>query len=171
MIGAPCSAVRIADWRARIYGFGMRRLITTALMALLVASGCGGSDTVTTTGVPATTTAPSTTTTVTTPTTTSLPSTTTTTAAPTTTSQQIDVYFEGGQVVGPERFDVAIGEEVSVWVLTDVDEEVHVHGYDLFFAAKTGIPLEITFVADAPGIFEVEVESTHTLLFELEVTP
>jgi hypothetical protein len=136
----------------------------------MVASACGGSDTETTTTAQTTTTAPSTTTTVTTPTTTSVPA-TTTTAAPTTTSQQIDVYFEGGQVVGPERFDVAIGEEVSVWVLTDADEEIHVHGYDLFFAAKTGIPLEITFAADVPGIFEVELESTHTLLFELEVTP
>jgi len=60
---------------------------------------------------------------------------------------------------------------VSVWVLSDVDDEIHVHGYDLFFPAKTGIPIEITFAAEVPGIFEVELESTHNLLFELEVTP
>jgi hypothetical protein len=29
----------------------------------------------------------------------------------------------------------------------------------------------VTFTADVPGIFGVEVEGSHTLLFELEVTP
>lgn len=95
---------------------------------------------------------------------------TTTTAGTTTTSQEIDVFYEGGQVVGPGRIAVPTGSEVSVWVLSDTDDEVHVHGYDLLFPLKAGVPLEIAFTADVPGIFEVELESSHTPLFELEVS-
>ncbi len=104
-------------------------------------------------------------------TTTTVETTTTTLAATTTTGQEIDVYFEGGQVVGPQVFSFEIGDDVSIWFLSDTDEEVHVHGYDVSFAAKAGTPLEISLTVDVPGIFEVELESTHSLLFELEVTP
>jgi hypothetical protein len=63
-----------------------------------------------------------------------------------------------------------LGDQVSVWVLSDVDAEIHVHGYDLFFDATAGVPIEVSLLADLPGIFEVEVEGSHTLLFDLEVT-
>jgi hypothetical protein len=94
---------------------------------------------------------------------------TTTSSTPPTTARQIDVYFEGGQVVGLDRFSYTLGEQVSVWVLSDTDDEVHVHGYDQLFTVKAGVPLEISVTAEVPGIFEVELESTHTLLFELVV--
>jgi hypothetical protein len=96
---------------------------------------------------------------------------TTTRAETTTTGLLIDVYYEGGQVVGPDRIEVEVGDVVSVWALSDVDESIHVHGYDLVFAAKADVPIEISLTAGAPGIFEVELESSHTLLFELEVSP
>jgi hypothetical protein len=102
--------------------------------------------------------------------TTTTPLPTTTVAVTTTTTQQIDVIFEGGVVTGPGRVTAAVGDHVSVWALSDVDAEIHVHGYDLFFPAPAGVPVEITLAADVPGIFEVEVEGSHTLLFELEVT-
>jgi hypothetical protein len=60
---------------------------------------------------------------------------------------------------------------VSVWVLSDIDDEIHVHGYDLYFEAMAGVPVEVALTADVPGIFEVELESSHIPLFELEVTP
>ena len=79
--------------------------------------------------------------------------------------------FEGGQVVGQDRFSYAVGEKVSVWVLSDTEDEVHVHGYDLYFTVNAGVPLEISLTAEIPGSFEVELETTHTLLFELVVAP
>jgi hypothetical protein len=81
------------------------------------------------------------------------------------------VTFEGGAVTGPGRITATVSDRVSVLVLSDVDAEIHVHGYDLFFDATSGVPVEVAFTADVPGIFEVEVEGSHTLLFELEVTP
>lgn len=144
----------------------MRSTLLILAGVALVVSACGGGEEVATTTSVAVS---STTTTTVTPTTT-LPQTTTTIVATTTTTEQIDVSFEGGVVTGPERISAAIGEQVSVWVLSDVDAEIHVHGYDLFFDATAGVPLEVVLTADVPGIFEVEVEGAHTLLFELEVT-
>jgi hypothetical protein len=143
---------------------------TFAVCLVLVVAACGGGEdgaTTTNSGPEPSTT---TTTEATTTTSTSLPSTTTTAAITTTTTQPIDVTFEGGVVTGPERVTAAIGDQVSTWVLSDVDAEIHVHGYDLFFDATAGVPVEVALTADVPGIFEVEVEGSHTLLFELEVT-
>ena len=139
-----------------------------AAMVLLLVTACGGDPAATTTSSSTTTTTAPTTTTVAPTTTTE--ATTTTLAATTTTVIPIDVYYEGGQVVGQGRFTVPLGEDISIWVQTDVDDVVHVHGYDLLFPATAGIVVEIAFTADVPGIFEVEMESSHTLLFELEVT-
>jgi hypothetical protein len=146
----------------------MRSRLLAACLVLVVVAACGGG------GDPVGTfpeVPPSTTTTTEAATTTSttLPPTTTTVAITTTTTQPIDVTFEGGVVTGPERVNAAIGDEVSIWVLSDVDAEIHVHGYDLFFDATAGVPVEVELTAEVPGIFEVEVEGSHTLLFELEV--
>jgi len=136
-------------------------------MILLVAA-CGGSETSTTT---TSTTSISTTTIEAPATTTTTAATTSTVAETTTTGPEIDVTFAGGQVVGPATISVGVGEPASVWVLSDVDAEIHVHGYDLRFEATAGVPIEVAFTADVPGIFEVEVEETSTPLFEIEVTP
>jgi hypothetical protein len=145
----------------------MRFRLLAACLVFVVAACGGGAEPVGT--FPEVSPSTTTTTEVTT-TSTTLPPTTTTVAITTTTTQPIDVTFEGGAVTGPERVTAAIDDQVSIWVLSDVDAEIHVHGYDLFFDALAEVPVEISFTADVPGIFEVEVEGSHTLLFELEVT-
>lgn len=52
----------------------------------------------------------------------------------------------------------------------DVAEEVHVHGYDLFLDLEPGATGSLSFVADIPGIFEVEFERSVTFAFELAVS-
>jgi hypothetical protein len=81
------------------------------------------------------------------------------------------VTVSAGEVAGPERFSFAIGDEVSISLLADTSDEIHVHGYDVYFETQAGTPIEVAFIADVPGIFEVELESSHLPLFELEVTP
>jgi hypothetical protein len=143
-----------------------RMAILTGIVVLVVA--CGGDASTTTTST--TTTVPTTTTEATT-TTTTMATTTSTIAETTTTTQAIDVTVVAGVVEGPGTVSVAVGDQVSVWVLSDVTAEIHVHGYDVFFEAPAGIPTEVALIADVPGIFEVELEETHTPLFALEVTP
>jgi hypothetical protein len=137
------------------------------LVLALVLASCGGVGA----GVGSTTAAPPVATTMPAASTTSTATSPTTVMATSTTGQEIDVYFEGGQVVGPEVFSFVVGDAVSIWLLSDADEEVHVHGYDISIPVKADVPLEISLTADVPGIFEVELETSRTLLFELEVTP
>jgi len=147
----------------------MRTRLAGLLGVLLAIAACGGGG-----GTAATTSSTSTlpiVTTTTQPVTSTIGPTTTTLAVTTTTAIPIDVNVRAGEVAGPERFSFAIGDQVSIWVLSDIDDEIHVHGYDRYFEAIAGIPVEVALTADVPGIFEVELESSHTRLFELEVTP
>jgi hypothetical protein len=146
----------------------MRRVIAVCAVALIVAACSSGS------GVETTTTAGVVTTTIQSAATTDAPpgpSTTTTAAAPGTTAPEIEVTVADGEVDGPDQFEVKQGDVVSIWVLADVSDEIHVHGYDLGFDAEAGVPIEVTFTAGVTGIFEVELESSSTLLFELVVSP
>lgn len=147
----------------------MRIRMTILGVVLLLITACGGGAPVTTTTTPST--VPSTTTTVATTTTTTTVATSSTLGDTTTTGEEIDVIVDAGEVSGPGRFTFTVGDPVSIWVLSDVDAEIHVHGYDIFFEATAGVPIEIALTADVPGIWEVELEATHVPLFALEVTP
>ena len=81
------------------------------------------------------------------------------------------VKVEDGEVSGVEGgITVDLGAHVVLTVESDVDEIVHVHGYDLFLEVKAGEPGKLEFMADVPGVFEVEFEDSHLLLFELQVS-
>jgi heme/copper-type cytochrome/quinol oxidase subunit 2 len=83
----------------------------------------------------------------------------------------IEASYEDGEVNGVDRrVAVETGDEVRIEVTSDVADRVHVHGYDLFADVGPGMPAVIEFKADIPGIFEVELEDSHGLLFELEVS-
>ena len=77
----------------------------------------------------------------------------------------------GGTVSGTDgREEVRLGEQVVVRVTSDVDEEVHVHGYDLMADVAAGQTVEIPLTADVPGVFEVELEDSGQQLFQLRVS-
>ena len=94
-----------------------------------------------------------------------------TTSSPTTISTVPEPLLEisAGEVTGPDIVEVDLGEAVDIWVLSDIHDEIHVHGYDLFFDLEAGVPLNLTFSADIPGVFEVEVHTGHTHLLDIEV--
>jgi hypothetical protein len=141
----------------------MREVLVATIVVALTA--CGGEEPASTTTVPS-----STSTADPTATTNSLAPTTTVMAATTTTELQIDIEFVGGEVVGPETFEVELGDNVDIWVLSDVNDEMHVHGYNLFYDLEAGVPFHLSFPADVPGVFEVEVHTGHAQLFEIQVT-
>jgi len=158
-------ACRVGIQPESSYLSGMRRSLPTLL--LLVSLVACGTDTTTTTESPGI----STTTTTVSETTSTEAEVTTTLSETTTTALAIDVTVAGGVVEGPDRFEFALGDLVEITVLTDVADEIHVHGYDLMFDVGPGIPVEISFEADAQGIFEVELEESELPLFEIQVTP
>ena len=121
----------------------------------------------TTTTAPTTTTQPSTTTPPDTTT-----SSTTSTAPPTTTTEPIEgvlieVVWQNDEVVQldangesylGDRVPVPFDDPVLLVVTADISDEVHVHGYDLFAEVTPTEPGILEFIADIPGIFEVEFE-------------
>ncbi len=79
--------------------------------------------------------------------------------------------FEGGAVMtNADRVDVAVGDVVEIMVSSDVAEMIHVHGYDVMMKVSAGGSATLRFTADVPGIFEVELEDSGKLLFELKVS-
>jgi hypothetical protein len=81
----------------------------------------------------------------------------------------IEVGYAGGSITGGGRRSAALGQAVVIKVTSDIADEVHLHGYDKKADVAPGTVATITFIADKPGIFEVELEKKGLKLFELEV--
>jgi hypothetical protein len=142
-----------------------RHCAVLAAVALLALTACGGDDDEPTVagGQPSTTAAAPTT----------AGGSPVTTAAPPTTGAPgtvLSVTVRGGSVVeGASRQRATLNQPVTIRVTSDVAEEVHVHGYDKIFPVAANSRGETTFVANIPGVFEVEFERSHKVLFTLEV--
>jgi hypothetical protein len=87
----------------------------------------------------------------------------------TTGATTIEVGYAGGAITGGGKRSAALGQTVIIKVTSDTADEVHLHGYDKKADAAPGTVATITFKADKPGIFEVELEKKGLKLFELEV--
>jgi hypothetical protein len=83
----------------------------------------------------------------------------------------IEVTYRDGAVEGPTSFTVTQGDRVRIIVHADVSDEVHFHGYDLMADVTPEEPARIDFVANAAGVYEVELEGLGEPLFELEIVP
>ena len=82
----------------------------------------------------------------------------------------IAVTIKDGKVEPPpRRVKVAAGEQVHLLVTSDVDDEVHVHGYEVEGELEAGRTTTIEFVADQAGVFEVETHESELALLQLEV--
>ncbi|MDX1449743.1 MAG: hypothetical protein R3246_11855 [Acidimicrobiia bacterium] len=147
----------------------MRTRISGLIAAVLVAAACGGGSADTTT-----TSEPTTTTTVG-ETTTTADQSTTTTGDTTTTSVPADPYtfeivIDGSEVTGGGRISVPLGETVTLRIASDVDDEVHIHGYDIYVDLVAGTTIETSFVADIPGVVELETHDGGLVLATLEAS-
>lgn len=149
----------------------LTRLLTIGSLAVFalgtVACGSGTTSTISTS--PPTTS----TTTTATPTTTTIATSSTTTATTSTTDQDIPrIKVEDGvKTEGLDTLSVRVGETVRFEVEADVADEIHVHGFDLHFDTIPDEEVLVEFVADATGIFEVELEAAELHILDLEVTP
>jgi len=139
--------------------FPYRRLVTTGalLMAFTLGLSACADD-----GTPVPTT-----------TSTSAPTASSTAPGPTTTTPSAatvaELAYRGGDVSGPSRVTARLGQQVTIRVVSDVAEEVHVHTYDRKLDLEPDVPGEVTFTADIPGVHEVELEHAGLHLTSLEV--
>lgn len=149
-----------------------RRAAAILAVALLVAA-CGDDDTTTTTDdtvVEETTTTTSTTAAGDGGDATTSTSEATTTTLPAGADQVIEVAVVGQSVENGGRHEVAVGDTVALVITSDVDDEIHVHGYDLYADIGPAGPATVLVEATIPGVWEVELHDSGLLLVELAVS-
>ena len=76
-----------------------------------------------------------------------------------------------GPVGEPKTLAFESGETVRLRFVSNVAEEVHIHGYDKSVDVRSDSAATTRFKADAEGIFEIEAHSTGELLAKLQVSP
>ena len=76
---------------------------------------------------------------------------------------------DGKPVGGIKHLTVDKGDRVKISVTSDVEDEVHVHGYDVMQDVAPGEPAEMDLAATIAGRFEIELEDAGTPIAELEV--
>jgi hypothetical protein len=82
------------------------------------------------------------------------------------------VVVKNGQPVdGVLGIEVEQGGEITFRVESDVDEEIHVHGFDISRDVAAGGTARLSFPATITGIFEVELEYSGVPIAELQVSP
>jgi hypothetical protein len=69
----------------------------------------------------------------------------------------------------PSRVKIPLGSVVELQVTSDVDDEVHVHGFDVERPLDAGVTTTVELRADEPGLYEVETHETELELLQLEV--
>lgn len=84
----------------------------------------------------------------------------------------VKLQAEGGRPVGGvEKVDVKKNETVELRATADAAEILHLHGYDIEKPVVPGRTTKIRFKAKIEGVFEAELENSHTKLLEITVEP
>ncbi|MGH3946018.1 MAG: hypothetical protein ACRDSI_13385 [Pseudonocardiaceae bacterium] len=87
------------------------------------------------------------------------------------TVRTISITVRGTQVTGETgRVTVALGTPITLAVTSDAADQIHVHGYDRRAEIPAGATSSVSFTANAPGVFEVELEGSKLQLVQLQVS-
>jgi len=82
----------------------------------------------------------------------------------------VTVSITDGKVTPkPSRVKVPLGSSVELQITSDVDDEVHVHGFDVEKPLDAGVTTTVELLADEAGLYEVETPETELELLQLEV--
>lgn len=79
------------------------------------------------------------------------------------------VVIVGGEIQAPIDPEIPLGSTVEIRIQSDQSDHVHVHGYDIELVVDPGVETVISFVADIPGIFEVELEDSQKFVMSLRI--
>ncbi len=85
--------------------------------------------------------------------------------------QRVRIDVPAGGPTAVRRVDIDQGERVVLVIRSAIADQVHVHGYDLLADVAPGRTARITFTADVPGRFEIELEDRGEPIAELRVSP
>lgn len=85
----------------------------------------------------------------------------------------VDIEIKDGKATPQgERVEVEVGEEVTLQVRTDVDEEIHVHSDpEHTYQVSPGKAIIESFTIDTPGQVAVEAHHLGVTIVQLVVRP
>jgi hypothetical protein len=78
---------------------------------------------------------------------------------------------DGEPVGGVAELEFTVGDRIRFVVESDVDEEIHLHGYDVYEAVKAGGSAEFDLPATIEGVFEAELHGAVVPVAEISVVP
>ncbi len=77
----------------------------------------------------------------------------------------------GKRSEGPSLITARRDSLLKLTVVSDTEDELHVHGYDRHVHLPAGVAATTELVLDKAGRFEVELHKAHTTLTVIEVQP
>jgi hypothetical protein len=83
----------------------------------------------------------------------------------------VRVNADGQPVGGVRELEFGKGQRVQFVVDSQVEDHVHVHGYDIMRDVAPGKPTKFSFEGDIDGQFEVELEDRAVEIISLRVVP
>jgi hypothetical protein len=81
------------------------------------------------------------------------------------------VVKDGQPVGGVQDLSFDKGDQIQFVVESDTADEVHFHGYDIGKDVQGGGRVEFDVPATIDGVYEVELETSHTQLAQITVNP
>jgi hypothetical protein len=84
---------------------------------------------------------------------------------------QTIVVKNGKPVGGIRQLTYNKGERILFKVMSDIPEEVHLHGYDVMKDVKAGGSVTFSLPASIEGVFEAELEGRKEQIIEMTVHP
>lgn len=100
------------------------------------------------------------------------PTESTSSAQPSATTKIFDLIVKNKKLVsGPETIQVTEGDQVTINITNDEDEELHLHGYDKSVDLEASKSAQLNFTANLTGRFPYELEHSKTEIGALEVAP
>jgi plastocyanin len=83
----------------------------------------------------------------------------------------VDITVANGKVnPSGATIKVKAGQTVLFKVISDADDELHIHGYDKELELSPGKPASVEFTANMKGTFEVETHKSGKLVAKLVVS-
>lgn len=86
------------------------------------------------------------------------------------TTRRIVITVKGKQVTpAPAMVSIAVGEPLTITVISDHDDELHAHGFGIEKEVKGDQPLVLTVKGGLPGVYEVELHHPELRLLQVAV--
>ncbi len=87
-------------------------------------------------------------------------------------AKEFNLVIQNKKIVsGAETLQVHEGDQITINVLSDEADELHIHGYDKSVDLEASISAQLTFTANLTGRFPYELEKSKTDIGALEVQP